>query len=84
MEYNHFGAMLDVSRNAVMKVDEVKKFVDLIAKAGYDSLQLYAEDIYKVKDEPFYGYLRGRYSAEEIKEIDAYCREKGVELIPLI
>lgn len=84
MEYNSFGVMLDVSRNAVMKVDQIKKFVDLIAKAGYDSLQLYAEDIYEVKDEPFYGYLRGRYSAEEIKEADAYCREKGVELIPCV
>lgn len=84
MKYDHFGVMLDVSRNAVMKVDEIKKFVDLMVKAGYDSLQLYAEDIYAVKDEPFYGYLRGRYSAEEIKEIDSYCREKGVELIPCI
>jgi len=79
-----FGVMLDCSRNAVMKVSEVKRFIDILSKMGYNCLELYTEDTYEIKGEPYFGYLRGRYTGEEIKEIDAYAKEKGVELIPCV
>ena len=79
-----YGVMLDCSRNAVMKVSEVKHFINCIHKMGYNSLQLYTEDTYELKDEPYFGYMRGRYTAEEIKEIDAYANSLGIELIPCI
>lgn len=84
MEKKYFGVMLDCSRNAVMKVEQVKKFVDYISSFGYNMLQLYTEDTYEVRNEPYFGYMRGRYTKEELKEIDAYCASKGVELIPCI
>ncbi len=80
----YFGVMLDMSRNAVMKPAVVNKFVDYISSFGYNMLQLYTEDTYEVDGEPYFGYLRGGYKKEEIQEIDAHCREKGVELIPCI
>ena len=80
----YFGVMLDMSRNGVMRVSEVKRYVDYISAFGYNSLQLYTEDTYEMEGEPFFGYLRGRYTREELKEIDAYCLSKGVELIPCI
>ena len=70
-----FGVMLDMSRNGVMKPDAVKKFVDYLSAFGYNMLQLYTEDTYEVDNEPYFGYLRGAYKKDEIKEIDAYCRE---------
>ena len=76
--------MLDVSRNGVMKVEKVKEFVDYIKLFGYNSLMLYTEDTYEIEGEPYFGYLRGRYSKEELKEINAYCDKKGIELIPCI
>ncbi len=82
--YEYFGVMLDVSRNAVMNVKTLKKFIDCLHKMGYNSLELYAEDTYKVDGEPYFGYQRGAYTGEEIKEIDAYCKSKGMELIPCI
>ena len=84
MEKKYFGVMLDMSRNAVMKPSVVNKFVDYLASFGYNMLQLYTEDTYEVKDEPYFGYLRGGYTKAEIQEIDAHCREKGVELIPCV
>lgn len=84
MKYNIFGVMLDCSRNAVMKVSEIKNFISLIAKMGYDVLELYAEDTYRIDDEPYFGYLRGGYTASELKEIDEYAKSKEVELIPCI
>ena len=83
-KFKHFGVMLDMSRNAVMRVDEVKKFIVLIKKMGYDSLGLYIEDTYEIEGEPYFGYLRGRYTQKEIKEIDAFAKENGIEVIPHI
>ena len=82
--FKRFGVMLDCSRNAVMKVETVKRFIDHLQIMGYNALELYTEDTYEIKDEPRFGYLRGRYTGEEIKEIDAYANSRGVELIPCV
>ena len=59
MSKKYFGVMLDCSRNAVMKPSAIKKFVDYLSAFGYNMLQLYTEDTYEVKNEPYFGYLRG-------------------------
>lgn len=82
--FERFGTMLDCSRNAVMNVDSVKKWIDITADMGYNTLLLYTEDTYEVDGEPYFGYMRGRYSREELKEIDAYAVSKGMELMPCI
>ncbi len=84
MDYKRFGVMLDVSRNAVMRVGEVKRFMNTIKKLGYNALGLYLEETYEITGEPYFGYLRGRYSLKELKEIDAYGQEIGMEVIPYI
>ena len=79
-----FGVMLDCSRNAVMRVEELKKYLLILKKMGYNMIQLYTEDTYEVDNEPYFGYLRGRYSKAEMKEIVEYCNEIGMEAIPCI
>ncbi len=78
------GLMVDVSRNSVLTVDAAKRLVDILQKLGYTYLQLYTEDTYEVKEEPRFGCFRGRYSKEEIREIDAYCIAHGITLKPCI
>lgn len=82
--YKRFGALLDCSRGAVLKVDTVKKWIDVLQKIGYNTLELYTEDTLEVEGEPYFGYLRGRYTDAEIREIDAYAAAHGIELIPCI
>ena len=41
MQQKYFGAMLDMSRNAVMKVEQIKKYVDYLKAFGYNMLMLY-------------------------------------------
>ena len=84
MAYKRFGVMLDVSRNGVMQVSQLKKYIDCLARMGYNTLELYAEDIYEIDGEPYFGYFRGVYTTAEIQEIDAYAGSKGIELIPCI
>ncbi len=78
------GVMLDCSRNAVYHPKALYRFIDLISAMGYNTLQLYTEDTYEVEGEPFFGYMRGRYTKEELRAIDAYAAKKGVELQPCI
>ena len=76
--------MLDCSRNAVMNLPTLKKWIDLTADMGYNTLLLYTEDTYEVDNQPYFGHLRGRYSQKELKEIDDYAFQKGMEVIPCI
>lgn len=84
MDLDRLGMMLDCSRNGVLTVASVKQYMDILAKLGYNCLMLYTEDTYEVENQPYFGYLRGRYSQAELKELDAYAAGKGIELIPCI
>ncbi|MBQ8685468.1 MAG: beta-N-acetylhexosaminidase [Clostridia bacterium] len=78
------GAMLDCSRCAVPTVEAVKAFALDLKKMGYTTLLLYTEDTYEIPEEPLWGHFRGRYSKEELKELDGFCAENGLELIPCV
>lgn len=82
--FNRLGVMLDCSRNAVLKVSAVKNYIDLISDLGYNTLMLYTEDTFEVENNPYFGHMRGRYSFDEMREMDEYASQKGVELIPAI
>ncbi len=82
--FDTFGVMIDMSRNAVMSMDGLKRFLTLLKKMGYNCVMLYTEDTYEVDGEPYFGYMRGRYSKEEMKEIDAFAENLGMTVIPCI
>ncbi len=83
-QFKYRCVMIDNSRNAVMNMTTAKKMIDCLAKMGFNSLMLYTEDTYEVDGHPYFGYLRGRYNKEELKELDAYAKERKIELIPCI
>lgn len=78
------GLMVDCSRNAVAKVDTIKKLICLMALVGYNYLELYTEDTYELPNEPYFGYKRGRYSVEELKECVEFSKIFGIEIVPCI
>ncbi len=81
---DELGIMLDCSRNAVRTVAHVKEIIQNLALMGYNQLQLYTEDTYEIENEPYFGYMTGRYTAAELREIDDYAEKYGIELIPCI
>lgn len=81
-KFNCFGVMIDCSRGAVPTVPSLKRFFDIISEMGYNCAMLYTEDTYEIPTEPFFGYKRGRYTAEELRELDLYAESVGIELIP--
>ena len=78
------GSMLDMSRNGVMTVEAVKRYLRMQCCLGMNFLMLYTEDTYEIPEYPSFGYLRGRYSQEELREIDGYAAALGIEMIPCI
>lgn len=84
MENKMFCTLVDCSRNGVMKVDQMKRFMDYIRLMGYNSIMLYTEDTIQVENEPFFGYLRGAYTQNEICEIVEHGEKIGMEVIPFV
>ncbi|MBQ8495907.1 MAG: beta-N-acetylhexosaminidase [Clostridia bacterium] len=82
--FDSLGVMIDCSRNAVPNVKGLKRFFEITSKMGYNTVMLYTEDTYEVENEPYFGHKRGRYSIEELKELDAYASSLGLEMIPFI
>lgn len=78
------GAMLDMSRNGVMKPEAVKRFLRMECSLGMNFLMLYTEDTYEIPEYPEFGYLRGGYTQAEMRELDRYAAGLGIELIPCI
>jgi hexosaminidase len=82
--FAHDGVMVDCSRNGVPNLPALKRFITNSALLGLDVLMLYTEDVYPIPNYPYFGYQRGRYSQEELKEIDAFAASFGIELVPCI
>ncbi len=83
-QYDSISYMADCSRNAVLNIETVKKLIRTLSMLGYNELQLYMEDTYEIEGEPMFGYLRGRYTQNELKEMNAYAQNYDVELVPCI
>lgn len=83
-KFEKLGIMIDNSRNGVMNVKYTKNMIELISKMGFNTMYLYLEDIYLLEKHPYFGYLRGAYSKEELKEIDDYANSFGIEIVPCI
>lgn len=78
------ASMLDVSRNGVFTIPSIKYWVTATAALGYTHFLLYMEDVYELEGYPRFGYMRGRYTKEELKEINRICEALGVEVIPTV
>lgn len=84
MSKKYFGVMMDMSRNAVMKPEQVVEYAKILKSFGYNMIQLYTEDTYEVDGEPYFGYMRGGYTQAELKFIVDECEKLGVEVVPCI
>ena len=81
---SEIGYMADCSRNAVARVDTLKKLVRQAALMGYHFIGLYLEDTLAIPEEPYFGYMRGAYTKEEIAEVVRYAAIFGVEIRPYV
>ncbi|MFH1378410.1 MAG: family 20 glycosylhydrolase [Planctomycetota bacterium] len=82
--FKRIGFMLDFSRNGVMTVSAIESYLRRAALMGFNQFLPYIEDTYEVPGEPFWGYLRGRYSKREMRAIADIAARYGMEIVPVI
>ena len=79
------GAMIDVSLGATAPtVATWKNYITYLARMGLNMLMIYTEDMFLLEDYPYFGYMRGAYSRDELCEIVDFAEKLGIELIPCI
>ena len=86
-EDTHFdtlGLMVCVSRGMVPTNKTLEKYIDYLAVMGYNLIMLQTDDLFEVDGRPYFGYMRGRYTKDELRAFDDYAYEYGIEAIPCI
>lgn len=78
------GVMVDVSRNGVMTVEGIQNLLRKMALMGLNVVMVYTEDTFTVEEYPYFGYMRGRYSEQELRACDDYAHQFGIEMVPCI
>jgi hypothetical protein len=78
----HRGLMLDVSRGKVPTLDTLFALVDGLAAFKYNQLQLYVEHTFAFPSHPAIGAGADPLTADDMLALDAFCRQRHVELVP--
>eukprot|EP01118_Nematostelium_gracile_P007066 TRINITY_DN2288_c0_g2_i5.p1 TRINITY_DN2288_c0_g2~~TRINITY_DN2288_c0_g2_i5.p1 ORF type:complete len:344 (+),score=86.23 TRINITY_DN2288_c0_g2_i5:1-1032(+) len=76
------GIMLDVSRDKVPKMETLLDLVDRFADWKINELQLYMEHTFAYKGHEIVWKDASPFTAEEIQQLDAYCKDRFIELVP--
>ncbi len=83
-QFSSNGPMIDSSRNSVISVKSIKEILTKMSLMGLNLFMLYTEDTFEIENQPYFGYMRGKYTFEELKECDDYADVFGIEMIPCI
>ncbi len=76
------GLMLDISRDRVPTMEGLCGLVDLLSEWKVNQLQLYTEHTFAYRNHREVWADWSPMTGEQVMELDAYCRERYVELVP--
>ncbi len=81
-DFKRRGVSIDISRNKVPAIKTLKNLVDLLSSWKINEFQLYTENTFAYQNhrEVWEGF--SPLTAEEILDLDQYCRERYIDLIP--
>lgn len=83
--FKTLSVMLDISFRGPITLDSIKEYFTYLATMGYNQIWFYAEDMYEMPEKyKHFGYLRGRYSTAELRELDDFAYSIGIEIVPCI
>jgi hexosaminidase len=81
-DFENRGVMLDISRNKVPTMETLLALVDLLASWKVNQFQLYTEHTFAYRNHRMVWADASPVTAEGVRELDAYCRQRFVELVP--
>jgi len=78
------GLLHDVTRGKVPTLDTLKHLVDRLAMWKVNQLQLNIEHAFTFSFDPEICRESDGLTPDEVRELDAYCRDRFVELVPAL
>jgi len=81
-DFHHRGIMLDVSRDKIPTIATLLALIDLLASWKINQIQIYLEHTFAYRNHKTVWQNASPFTAEDIRHIDAYCRERFIELVP--
>ncbi len=76
------GILLDISRDRVPTMETLRRLIDLWAGLKYNQVQFYTEHTFAYPAHEEVWREASPLTPAEIEELDRYCRERAVELVP--
>ena len=76
------GVMIDISRDKVPTLATTCELVDRLASWKINQIQLYTEHTFAYRNHPEPWANASPFTGEDILILDAYCRQRYVELVP--
>ncbi len=76
------GLSYDVTRGRIPTLAELKRQADVCSFFKMNQLQLYVEHSYMFREFSEVWRYNTPLTAEDILELDAYCRKRNIELVP--
>jgi hexosaminidase len=81
-DFSRRGVMLDVSRGRVPNLETLLKLAGRLADFKINELQLYTEHTFAYQKYPSVWQSWGALTGDEIRQLDAHCRQLGIDLVP--
>jgi hypothetical protein len=76
------GAMLDISRDKVPTLATLLALIERLAEWKYNRLELYTEHTFAYRNHRTVWEHASPLTADEVRALDAFCRERHLELVP--
>lgn len=76
------GVMLDISRDKVYRMETLLMLINELASWKINQVQLYTEHTFAYQGHETVWQESSPMTPEEIHRLDAYCRERFIELVP--
>lgn len=81
-DFPNRGVMLDVSRDKVPTMETLYALIDRLADWKINQVQLYMEHTFAYRGHEVVWEGASPFTGEDMMALDAYCRERFVELVP--
>jgi hexosaminidase len=81
-DFPNRGVMLDISRDKVPTMETLYDLVDMLAGWKVNEIQLYTEHTFAYQNHRVAWENASPITAEQILELDAFCRERFIDLVP--
>jgi hypothetical protein len=81
-DFSRRGVMLDISRGRVPKLRTLLDLAEHLADFKINELQLYTEHTFAYRRYKSVWQGWGALTGEEVRRLDARCRELGIDLVP--